>query len=145
MHNSHQEEQMGAQSLEDELRDLRQQIRAAQRERLDLEAHLGSPEALRSATARALRDRDAVTSPALEEARTTMAADIAELQSQWCSVDKTAHVAERFAGVIDEAPLAVRDHHSAIAVELPEVRRQRDRIAAELLATGLIGVVPEDG
>ncbi|WP_236739718.1 hypothetical protein [Mycobacteroides abscessus] len=137
-----QEDTMG-EGTTDELHALRQQIRAAQRERLDIESHLGNPDALRSATARALRDRDAVTSPALEEARTKIARDIAALRSQWHRVDRARHIAERFARIIEEAPEAVRDHYHAIGAELPEVRRIRARIATELRLAGLGTVVSE--
>lgn len=127
----------------DDLHALRQQIRAAQRERLDIESHLGNPDALRSATARALRDRDAVTSPALEEARTKISGDISAFQSQWQLVDRAQRITQRFARVIQEAPEAVRDHYHALGTELPEVRRIRERIATQLRHAGLETVVPE--
>jgi hypothetical protein len=43
---------------------------------MDLEQRFANPSALRSTTARAFRDRDAVTSPALEETRAKVAGDI---------------------------------------------------------------------
>jgi hypothetical protein len=63
--------------VEAELQRLEREVMATVKARTELEERLANPDALRSATARAYRDRDAVTSPLLEEAREKVAgADI---------------------------------------------------------------------
>ncbi|EHB48867.1 hypothetical protein MycrhDRAFT_5708 [Mycolicibacterium rhodesiae JS60] len=87
-----------------ELAQLQEQVRATVRERQDIERQLANPDALRSATARAQRDRDAVTSPLLEEARGKIADDIADFLKEWRHMDKVGHTAQRLAPVIESAP-----------------------------------------
>ena len=78
----------------EELQRLQKQVRATIKERSSLEQGLANPDALRSATARAYRDRDAVTNPLLEEAREKVAADIEEFHKHWRHVDTIARNVE---------------------------------------------------
>jgi hypothetical protein len=127
-----------------ELAQLQEQVRTTVRERQDLERQLANPNALRSATARAERDRDAVTSPLLEEARGKIAADIADFLKEWRHVDKVGRTAERLAPVIETAPDGVREHHAAIGAELPAVRRRRAQIAEKVRSADLAAILPDD-
>jgi hypothetical protein len=127
-----------------ELAQLQEQVRATVRERQDTERQLANPDALRSATARAQRDRDAVTSPLLEEARGKIAADIAGFLKEWRYMDKVGHTAERLAPVIESAPDGVREHHAAIGAELPAVRRRRAQIAEKVRSADLANILPDD-
>jgi hypothetical protein len=126
----------------EELRRLEREVRATVKARNDLEQRFANPEALRSATARAYRDRDAVTSPLLEEARSKVAADIAALQKEWRHPDQVARNVERLGPVLDEAP---REHRAAIVGELPEAFRGRSRVAERLRSAGLESLLPEEG
>lgn len=130
---------------EGELRRLEQQLRALVKERTDLESRLANPEMLRTAAARAYRDRDAVTSPLLEEARGRVAADIEALHEQWREPDRIARRVERLEMVLDaDAPEHIRSYRDAILAGLPEVRRVRAGIAATLAQAGLEGILPEE-
>ena len=100
-----------AEDLE-ELQRLRQQVRATVKERTDLEQRLANPDALRSATARAYRDRDAVTNPLLEEARANVAADIAEFHDHWRHLDQIARNVERIARRVLTARTITADRES---------------------------------
>lgn len=127
-----------------ELAQLQEQVRATVRERQDIERQLANPDALRSATARAQRDRDAVTSPLLEEARGKIADDIADFLKEWRHMDKVGHTAQLLAPVIESAPDVVREHHAAIGDELPAVRRRRAQVAEKLRAANLANILPDD-
>jgi hypothetical protein len=129
----------------DELQRLEKAVRATIKERMDLEQGFANPSALRSATARALRDRDAVTSPALEEARGKVAGDIAVFRDEWRQADRTARNVERLDGVLETAPAHIREHRDAIIAELPAARQARARIAAGLGTAGLASILPEAG
>lgn len=129
----------------EELARLEKAVRATIKERMDLEQGFANPAALRSATARAYRDRDAVTSPALEEARTKVAGDIAAFHQEWRGVDRIAGNVERLEDLLDEAPAPIREHRDAIVAELPEVRQLRARIAEDLKRAGLENILPEEG
>jgi hypothetical protein len=100
---------------------------------------------LRSATARALRDRDAVTSPLLEEAREKVAGDIEDFHDKWRRVDKIARSVERVEDLLVDAPAHVLVHRDAIVAALPQVRERRARVARDLAGAGLAGIVPEEG
>ncbi|UCA22858.1 hypothetical protein [Mycobacterium kansasii] len=127
----------------DELHRLEQQIRAAVKERADIEQRLANPAALRSATARAYRDRDAVTSPLLEEARRKVSADIADLHGRWRQIDGIAHRVDRLADLLETAPTHVQEHRDAIMAALNQVRLGRSRIAQDLTTAGLECLLPE--
>jgi chromosome segregation ATPase len=127
-----------------ELAQLQERVRAAVSERQDIERQLANPDALRSATARAHRDRDAVTSPLLEEARDKITADIADFLKEWRHVEKVARTAERLLPVIESAPEVVREHHAAIDAALPAVRRRRAQIAETMRSAGLASILPDD-
>lgn len=129
----------------EELQRLQKQVRATVKERTDLEQRFANPDALRSATARAYRDRDAVTNPLLEEARVNVAADIAAFHEHWRHVDKIARNAERVEDLLEGAPAHVLGHRDAIVAGLPAVRERRARIARDLTAVGLQSIVPEEG
>jgi prophage DNA circulation protein len=128
----------------DELHLLSNEVRAVTRERLDLAQRLANPAALRSATARAFRDRDAVTSPVLEEARSKIATDIAAFNKEWRQVDKSARDVERLAELLETAPPRIREHRDAIIAELPAVRQARARIAKVLKNAGLATILPDE-
>ncbi len=130
---------------EAELARLQREVRATIKARTDLEARLASPEALRSATARANRDRDAVTSPLLEEAREKVAGDIDDFHDKWRHVDKIARSVERVEDLLVDAPAHVIGHRDAIVAALPQVRERRARVARDLADAGLAGIVPEEG
>lgn len=127
-----------------ELAQLQEQVRATVRARQDIERQLANPDALRSATARAQCDRDAVTSPLLEEARGKIAADIADFLKEWRRMDKIGHTAQRLAPVIESAPDGVREHHAAIGAELPAVRSRRAQIAEKVRSADLASILPDD-
>lgn len=127
----------------DELRRLEQQVRTTIKARMGLEQHLANAAALQSATARAFRDRDAVTSPALEEARGKVADDIDAFHARWRELDRIARDVDRLSELIDEAPAHVRGHRDAITAGLPDVRETRARIARIVAAAGLEGILPE--
>lgn len=129
----------------EELQRLLKQVRATVKERTDLEHRFANPQALRSATARAYRDRDAVTSPLLEEAREKVTADVAALQKEWRHPDQVARNMERLGAVLDEAPAHIREHAGAIADELPEAYRGRARVTERLKSAGLESLLPEEG
>lgn len=126
-----------------ELNRLQQQIRATIKERMDIERHLANPDALRAATARAYRDRDAVTNPRLDEERTKITEDIGAFHDQWNAIDFIADKTQRLAPFLDDAPDSVRAHRDAILTELPSVRNARAAIANRLAAAGLANVLPE--
>ena len=128
----------------EELRRLEGEVRATVKARTDLEQRFANPEALRSATARAYRDRDAVTSPLLEEASGKVAADIAAFHEEWRQPDQIARNIERLDAVLDEAPAHIREHRDAIVDELPEAYRGRARIAERLRPAGLESILPEE-
>jgi RNA-splicing ligase RtcB len=130
---------------EAELQRLQRLVRATITARVDLESRLANPEALRSATARALRDRDAVTSPLLEEAREKVAGDIEDFHDKWRRVDKIARSVERVEDLLVDAPAHVLVHRDAIVAALPQVRERRARVARDLAGAGLAGIVPEEG
>jgi hypothetical protein len=111
----------------EELRRLEREVRATVKARTDLEQRFANPEALRLATARAYRDRDAVTSPLLEAARDKVAADIAAFHDEWRQADLIARNMERLAGVLEEAPGHIGEHRDAIIDELPEAYGPRER------------------
>lgn len=128
----------------DELQSLHREVRATIKARIDLEQHLANPQALRSATARAYRDRDAVTNPLLEEARERVAADIAAFHAEWRHVDKIARSVDRVYDLLVDAPAHVQGHRDAIVAALPAVRDRRTRVADDLRTAGLYSVVPEE-
>ena len=128
-----------------ELQRLQHEIRAAIKLRSDLEQRLANPDALRTATARARRDRDAVTNPLLDEARDKVAADIAAWNEAWQHVDIVARNVDRLSDLVEHAPVHIRRHRDAIVELLPTVRQDRARIADGLRATGLEGLLPEEG
>ena len=128
----------------EELQRLQKQVRATIKERSSLEQGLANPDALRSATARAYRDRDAVTNPLLEEAREKVAADIEEFHKHWRHVDTIARNVERVADLLDEAPAYVLSHRDAIAEGLPAGRERRAQVARGLIAAGLHSILPEE-
>ncbi|MFV1501322.1 hypothetical protein [Mycobacterium kansasii] len=129
----------------EELRRLEAEVRATVKARIDVEQRFANPEALQSATARAYRDRDAVTSLLLEEVRSKVAADIAAFHEEWCRPDQIARNIERFDVLLDEAPAHIREHRDAIVDdELPEVYRARARIAERLRSAGLASILPEE-
>ncbi|MEB3023008.1 MULTISPECIES: hypothetical protein [Mycolicibacter] len=125
------------------LRDLERQVRDTIAERANLERGLAHPDALRSATARAYRDRDAVTSPLLEEARLKAADDIAEFHKRWRELDKIARNTARLKELLECAPPHVQEHRDAIVAELPAAREQRARIGHDVKAAGLESLLPE--
>ncbi|MDO2396088.1 hypothetical protein QRB38_20140 [Mycobacterium avium subsp. hominissuis] len=129
---------------EAELARLQREVRATIKARTDLESGLANPEALRSAIARAYRDRDAVTSPLLEEAREKVAADIEEFHKQWRHVDKIARSVERLNDLLVDAPAHVLGHRDAVVAALPGVREQRTRVSREIAAAGLASILPEE-
>lgn len=128
----------------EELQRLQTEVRATIKARTDLEQRLANPQALRSATARAYRDRDAVTNPLLEEARGNVAADIAAFHEEWRHVDKIARSVDRVYDLLADAPVHVQGHRDAIVAALPAVRDHRTRVAEDLRAAGLESVVPEE-
>lgn len=129
-----------------ELHRLQQQVRATIKERIDLDQRYTNPDALRAATARALRDRDAVTSPKLEEARDKVNADLAALHKEWHHADQIARNIERLDPALGEgAPAPIRQHRDAIIAELPAARSARARIADRIAQAGLAGILPEEG
>lgn len=128
----------------EELRELERRVRATIKMRMGLEQQLANPGALRSATAQALRDRDAVTSPLLEEARAKVTADIAAFHEEWHSIDKYARTVERLSVVMDEAPTHILKHRDALVDGLPEARRARARIGERLRTAGLASLLPEE-
>jgi hypothetical protein len=130
---------------DDELQRLEREVRATARARIDLEDRLADPGALRSATARAYRDRDAVTNPLLEEARAKVAADIAALTEQWREVDTVSRNAERLDDLLDEAPDHIRGHRDAIMAALPAAREARARVGRDLAEAGLQSLLPQEG
>lgn len=129
----------------EELQRLRREVRATVKARTDLEARLANPDALRSATSRANRDRDAVTSPLLEEAREKVASDIAEFHDKWRDVDKVARNVDRVNDLLVDAPAHVLGHRDAIVAALPAVREHRARVARDIAAAGLQAILPEVG
>lgn len=129
---------------EAELARLQREVRATIKARTDLENGLANPEALRSAIARAYRDRDAVTSPLLEEAREKVASDIEEFHTQWRHVDKIARNVDRINDLLVDAPAHVLGHRDAIVAALPQVREQRARVSREIAAAGLASILPEE-
>lgn len=126
------------------LRDLQQRVRDTIKQRTDIERQLANPDTLRSAAARAYRDRDAVTSPLLEEARDKVAADITELHKQWRDIDRTARDTDRIQDFLDEAPDHIKAHRDAIEAALPTARETRARIGRDLTAAGLQTILPEE-
>lgn len=126
------------------LRNIEQQVRDTIKQRTDIERQLANPDALRSAAARAYRDRDAVTSPLLEEARDNVANDIAELHKQWRGIDRTARDTDRIEILFDEAPDHIKAHRDAIIAALPAARETRARIGRDLAAAGLQTILPEE-
>lgn len=126
-----------------ELDRLERQVRAMTRERMDIERGLSNPAALRSATARAYRDRDAVTSPLLEEARAQIESDVHEFHAQWRLVDRIPRGMERLAAFLADAPEAIRAHHDGIAAELPGALTCRGEIGDTLARSGLHAVLPD--
>lgn len=128
-----------------ELERLQQQVRAMVRERLDIERSITNPAALRSATARAYRDRDAVTSPLLEEARVQIESDVREFHEQWRLVDRIPRTVARLDEFLDDAPDSVRDRRNGIAAELPAVRELRANIGVTLAQAGLHAILPDAG
>ncbi|WP_016894200.1 hypothetical protein [Mycobacteroides abscessus] len=126
-----------------ELERLEQKVRAVTRERMDIERGLSNPAALRSATARAYRDRDAVTSPLLEEARDQIQADVREFHSKWRAIDRIYRDISRLAQFLDEAPQSIRSHRDGIVAELPEVRVRRSQIGSKLASEGLVAILPD--
>jgi hypothetical protein len=129
----------------EELQRLQKQVRATVKERTDLEQRFANPDALRSATARAYRDRDAVTNPLLEEARANVAADIAAFHGHWRHVDKIARNVERIGDLLDGAPTHIVGHGDALVAGLPAVRELRAQVARDLTAAGLHSILPEEG
>ncbi|CAN3132130.1 hypothetical protein ACNUDN_29880 [Mycobacterium sp. smrl_JER01] len=129
----------------EELQQLQKQVRVTIKERTDLEQRLANPDALRSATAQALRDRDAVTNPLLEEAREKVSADIAEFHERWRHIDTIARSVERVAELLDEAPAHVLAHRDAIVEGLPAIRARRFEVARDLTTAGLHSILPEEG
>jgi hypothetical protein len=129
----------------EELQRLRKQVRATIKTRTDLEQRLANPDALRSATARAYRDRDAVTSPLLEEAREKVAADITAFHEEWRHIDKIARNVDRVNDLLVDAPSHILGHRDAIAAALPTARDTRAHVADGLKQAGLEGLVPEEG
>jgi len=129
---------------EQELRRLEGELRAVTKTRMDLERGLANPDALRAATSRAHRDRDAVTSPLLEEARQGIVEAIGSFHEAWRNVDKCVRQMERFADVIAEAPPRVQECRDEVMAAAPQVREARAQIGARVSAAGLIGVVPGD-
>ncbi|OBK38613.1 hypothetical protein A5658_03585 [Mycobacterium sp. 1245111.1] len=127
-----------------ELQRLQHEIRAAIKERSDIEQRLANPDALRAATARAHRDRDAVTNPLLDEARGKVSADIAALNEAWRHVDTVTRSIDRLNDLIEHAPAHIRRHRDAIAESLPNVRQARAKIAERLRAAGLESLLPEE-
>lgn len=126
-----------------ELERLKRQVRATIHERMDIERGLSNPAALRTATARAYRDRDAVTSPLLEEARGQIESDVREFHAQWRSVDRIPRGVERLAQFLEDAPESVRAHRDGIAAELPGVRKRRAEIGEQLAQSGLRAILPD--
>ena len=127
---------------EQELRRLEGELRAVIKTRMDLERGLANPDALRAATSRAHRDRDAVTSPLLEEARQGIVDAIGSFHEAWRHVDKCVRQMERFADVIAEAPPQVQECRDEVLAAAPQVREARAQIGARVSAAKLIGVVP---
>lgn len=125
------------------LRDLERQVRDTIRARVDIERQMANPDALRSAAARAYRDRDAVTSPLLEEARQKVAGDIAELHKQWRDIDRVDHDIDRIQDLLVEAPDHIQAHRDAIAAAIPTARHTRTDVGETLAAAGLHTIVPE--
>lgn len=128
----------------EELRRLQEQVRDTIKERRALEQRLANPDALRSATARAYRDRDAVTNPLLEEARANVAADIAVFHEHWRHSDQIARNVERVADLLDGAPAHVLGHYEAIVDGLPAAQERRDQVSRDVAAAGLESIVPEE-
>lgn len=126
------------------LRDLEQRVRDTIKQRTDIERQLANPDTLRSAAARAYRDRDAVTSPLLEEARDKVAADIAELHKQWRDIDRTARDIDRIHDLLDDAPDHITAHRDAIKAALPAARETRSRVGKDIAAAGLQTILPEE-
>lgn len=120
-----------------ELARLEARVKELVRERLDIEASVGNPDALKVATDRAWRDRDAVTSPALEAARAAVADDLDRFYDEWHYVTKSERTFARFSKFLESAPKHIRDHVAGAAVDAAEIRRLRERIARTLGATGL--------
>ncbi|MFL0177129.1 hypothetical protein [Mycobacterium sp. SMC-13] len=135
---------MSVPDSEQELRRLEAELRAVTKTRMDLERGLANPDALRAAASRAHRDRDAVTSPLLEEARQGIVEAIGSFHETWRHVDKCVRQMERFADVIGEAPPRVQECRDEVMAVAPQVREARARIGARVSAAGLIGVVPGD-
>lgn len=126
-----------------ELDRLQQQVRAIIRERMDIERALANPSALRSAADRAYRDRDAVTSPLLEQARVQIESDVREFHAQWRSIDKVDRNISRLAQFLEEAPQSIREHRDGIAAELPVVRERRALVGDNLAKAGLYAILPD--
>lgn len=129
----------------DELQRLKQEVRAAISERLDLDQQLANLAALRSATARAYRDRDAVTSPVLEEARSKIAAELTAFHDEWRQVDRIAWSVLRLDEFLKEAPAHIREHRDAIAAQMPAARQARARIAETMKNADLASILPDQG
>jgi hypothetical protein len=128
----------------EELARLQQQTRDAVRERLKIESQLANPAALRAATARAYRDRDAVTNPELEERRQQIAAVTKELQSRWHGIDRRARDMERVAKFLDSAPKHIEEHNEAFLAQMPAVLQGRAQIAARLEQAKLSAILPTE-
>lgn len=128
----------------EKLRLLERQVRATVKARMDREHGLANPAALRNATAQAYRDRDAVTSPMLEEARAQVSADVAAFHEQWHYIDKKARNLDRLGPILHEAPSHVLGHRDALVAAIPEARRVRARIEDAVRAAGLDGILPDE-
>lgn len=128
----------------EELARLQQQTRDTVRERLKIESQLANPAALRAATARAYRDRDAVTNPELEEGRQQIAAVTKQLQSRWHDIDRRARDIERVARFLDSAPTHIEEHNEAFLAQMPAVLQGRAQIAARLEQAKLSAILPTE-
>lgn len=126
------------------LQDLERQVRDTIRARVDIERQMANPDALRSAAALAYRDRDAVTSPLLEDAREKVAGDIAQLHEQWRGIDRAAHDIDRIQDLLDEAPDHIKAHRDAMEAALPTARQTRTEVGRLLADAGLHTILPED-
>jgi hypothetical protein len=134
---------MPEEELGEDPKQLEAQVRAAVKARQDLERQLADPAALRSATARAYRDRDAVTNPRLEEARAKIADDRDAFDKEWQHIDTVTRNIGRLAEVLDAAPQPIQQHRDAIAAKTPAVHHARAQIAETLTTAGLAGIIPD--
>lgn len=128
----------------EELHRLEAELRTVVKARMDLERGLANPDALRPAIGRAYRDRDAVTSPQLEEAREGIIEVIAEFHAAWREVNKAAREIERYEVFISEAPKRIQEARDEVLAAVPGVRAARTQIGRRVAAAGLIGVIPEE-